>query len=400
MNKLFFKFYLREAIRQLLSSKLRSFLAMLGILVGTASVVAMISIGELAEHQIVKQFQAMGTNLLSASIYSNNGNSNSFDGLSLANANKLRSISPNIEMVSPYVNVNGSVEFSGHSPQQSSAIGATPEIFSIAKLHLAEGRKISFLDAHHYYAVIGYALAKTLKPYINNQSLLNKQITVGKDIYTIVGVLKKWPTNFFFQTNFNSAVIAPIQTVLDNQSNSDISNIAIRIHNTAQLSHTEKTLKNHIHQETIGQQIQVQSPKSLIDSMKSSSETMTLLLAFIGSISLIVGGIGVMNIMLVSVVERRREIGIRMAIGATSRDIQMQFLVESMALSAIGGLLGVIIGILVTLGVAMYSHWDFTLFWGPIIIGCGISVLIGVFFGFYPAKKASKLDPIQTLRSD
>lgn len=371
---------------------------MLGILVGTASVVAMISIGELAEHQILKQFEAMGTNLLSVSIYSQGGGNN--QGLTLKQAQQLTRASSNISAVAPYTNVNGSLSFAGKSLNDGSAIGATPAIFPMAKLHLTAGRKLSFLDAHYDYAIVGNKLAQTLQRRAPTHQVLNQQITVGKIIYTIVGILKKWPTNFFFQTDFNNALIAPIQTVQDNQKHKSISSVALRIHNSQRITQTEAQLKSYIQGETTNDSVNVESPKSLIKSMKSSSETMTLLLAFIGSISLIVGGIGVMNIMLVSVVERRREIGIRMALGATSRDIQLQFLVESIVLSLVGGLLGVLLGVLVTLGVAIYSHWDFKLYLIPIIVGCGISTLIGIFFGFYPAKKASKLDPIQTLRAD
>ena len=393
-------FYIQEAFRQLFCFKLRGFLAVLGILVGTASVVAMMSIGELAEQQILDQFEKMGINLLSVNIIPQHmGQNSSHSTLSLPAAQNTTSASSNITRVAPYISNYGNIKFDGYSFQGSS-VGTTPEIFDIAKLSLTRGRYLSFLDANHYYAVIGYKLASQMQHKSGKLTMLGQQITIGNDVYTVVGILAKWPTNFFFQTNFNSAALIPITTAINSQKEAAISNLAVKINNTQQLTATKHALTQYIKAHTYQQRVQIQNPKSLIDSMKKSSQTMTLLLAFIGSISLIVGGIGVMNIMLVSVTERKKEIGIRMAIGARQRDIQWQFLIESTALSISGGMIGMILGILITFGVSLYSHWQFHFFSGPPLIGCLVSVLVGVFFGYYPARKASKLDPIQTLRSD
>jgi putative ABC transport system permease protein len=395
------KTHIREALRQLTSSKLRAFLAVLGILVGTASVVAMVSIGRLAENQILLQFEQLGINLLSVSIYSDNYNSSNANPnatLSLVNAENINAASNNITMSAPYISNYGNIVYQGKTLQGSS-VGITPNMMSIADLTLLSGRNLSFLDANDYFCLIGNQFYQSIEQQ-GVKNPIGSQIAVGNTIFTIIGVLAPWQTNWFFNTDFNNAVLIPIGTALSIQKNATINSIALKINNTTLLPQTEKDITNYIQQHTLKQQVNVRSPKSIIDSMKASSATMTLLLGLIGSISLIVGGIGVMNIMLVSVAERHKEIGIRLAIGAKQRDIQLQFLIESVTLSIFGGIAGMLLGVLVTYGVSLYSKWTFSFFILPPLLGCLVSVLVGIFFGFYPARKASKLDPILTLRSE
>ena len=171
------------------------------------------------------------------------------------------------------------------------------------------------------------------------------------------------------------------------QSENEVDEVQVQIHNV-------------LSQIIPGKQLFFRSAKQLIASMMTQRKTLTLLLSLIGSISLVVGGIGVMNIMLVSVVERRREIGIRMAVGARRKDIRYLFLIEAVALSLFGGILGVMAGVLTSYIIAMFAGWAFHLFFFPPFIGFLVSVAVGIFFGFYPAYSASRLDPIQTLRAD
>lgn len=388
-----------ESFRQLVHSKLRSFLAVLGILVGTASVVAMVSIGLLAENQILSQYKQLGINLLSVSLYSNSSSesANPDANLSMKKVQAMKQKVSNITEVAPYIVTYGGMVYNGNN-LEGSAVGVTPSILPIAKLQLNKGRFISLLDYQDYYCVLGYQLAQqTNVPF---SKLIGSQIRVGSTIFTIAGILAKWPNNFFFNADFNNALLIPISTALAIQKGAAINNLAVRITNTDLEEQSSKAIKAYVTKNTINQQVNVHSPQSLIASMQQSSDTMTLLLGLIGSISLIVGGIGVMNIMLVSVTERQREIGIRLAIGARQRDIQLQFLIEAVILSLFGGISGMLLGVIATYFVSLYSHWAFTIFILPPTIGCLVSVLIGIFFGFYPAYKASKLDPIQTLRSD
>jgi len=397
------KIHLREAIRQLLSSKLRAFLAVLGILVGTASVVAMVSIGQLAENEILSQFKSLGINLLSISIFSKNYDqtqSNPMAGLSLNSAQNITQSSHNLSLSAPYINNYGNVIYQGIE-QNASAVGITTNMISMAQLSSKQGRLLSFLDQDQsdYFCVIGNTLANTLAQNLN-KNLLNTQIQIGDNIFTIVGVLNNWPTNFFFNTDFNNSILIPISTALNIQKNSSVDSIALRVINTNLLPQTELEIKNYIQAHTIDQQVSIRSPKSLIDSMEKSSETMTILLGLIGSISLLVGGIGIMNIMLVSVTERHKEIGIRKAVGAKNIDIILQFLIEAIVLSIFGGMTGMFLGIFIAYLVAVSKHWAFSLFLLPPLIGCLVTISVGIFFGFYPAYKASKLDPIETLRSE
>ncbi len=397
--------HFREAIRQLLSSKLRAFLAVLGILVGTASLVAMVFIGQLAENQILAQFRSLGINLLAVSIYSQGDEysaPNIHDSLHLDDAENLIHSSPNISLIAPYTGDYGNVIYQGNS-ENATAVGITPAMFNIAQLSLQNGRLLSFLDTNDYFCVLGQDLAKrvlTESHQKSPESLLNTQIQIGNNIFTIVGILKPWPTNFFFNTDFNSSILIPLSTALGSQKNSSVDNIALRIKTTQELSKTEEQIKIYIKSHTRHQEIIIRSPKSLIDSMAQSSETMTLLLALIGGISLLVGGIGIMNIMLVSVAERHREIGIRKAVGAKNKDIILQFLIEAIVLSLFGGIAGMILGIAIAYTVAFIKSWPFAIFFLPPILGCIVTILIGIFFGFYPAYKASQLDPIETLRSE
>jgi len=393
--------YFKEALDQLASSKLRTFLAMLGILVGTASVVAMVSIGLLVQNNILQQFKQMGTNLLSISIQPSNYNTpnkSPYANLSIVKAKDMVTASDNILKVAPYVSSYGEVVYDGHS-LNGGAVGISLAMFDLAKLHLATGRYLSFLDFtdNDYYCIIGNDLAKSIKKF-GVSDPVGSQIRLGKTIFTIVGTLKKWPVNWFISADFDQSIIMPINTAMAINNKAKISNVDVRIKNTNLLEATKNAIKSYVKANTIDQQVRVTSPKSLIDTMEKQQRNITIFLGLIGSISLLVGGIGVMNIMLVSVMERRREIGIRKAIGARPRDIKLQFLVESVTLSLLGGVVGVILGVLITYVVSLYSKWEFILFLTPIAVGFFVSVLVGVFFGYYPASQASMMSPIDCLR--
>ena len=394
------KTHIREALQQLKASKLRSFLAVLGILVGSASVVAMISFGQLSQAQILSQFKALGMNLLSVSIYPKNYNSknaNPFANLNIQEATNINKISNNIWFAAPYVNTYGNLIYNGHA-LQGSTDGITPEMFKIAKLKLHMGRELSFLDKKDYFCVIGHNLYQKMQSF-GVQNPIGKQIQVGNNMFTVVGVLQKWPMNFFFSTDFNQAVLVPIATAMALQKNAKIQNVAIRLRDTNKSATTRATVKKYIENHTLQQRVTIRSPKSIAQSFEKTSETTTILLGVIGSISLIVGGIGIMNIMLVSVAERHKEIGIRLAIGAKQSDIQMQFMIESVVLSLFGGIVGTLSGVLISYIISLIKGWHFSIFITPPILGAVVTIAVGVFFGFYPARKASKLDPIETLRS-
>lgn len=395
-----FKTHFQEAITNLISAKLRSFLAVLGILVGTASVVAMVSSGELATQHALEQFKKLGTDLLSVSFYQERlddaqAQAHPFE---LEQVKELQLSIPGLKIIAPYITLYQTISYAGHEID-GQIIAATSNLQDVIKLQVQQGRFISFLDDYEYHCFIGQGIYHQLK----QQGLINPigaRIALGDNLFIIAGVLASWPENSFFNSNINEAVIVPIHTASLLSRHADINNIVIRFDKNTNIDKLQNSMTNYMKKISPNLRVFFRSPKQIIDSMANQQRTFTLLLGFIGSISLLVGGIGVMNIMLVSVTERRREIGIRKAIGADRTSIRSLFIIEAIILALFGGILGVIIGVLVSFLIAYLAHWHFHFFTLPPLIGFAVSVAVGIFFGFYPAHQAAKLDPIETLRGE
>lgn len=394
--------HIHEGCLNLLSSKLRSLLALLGILVGTASVVAMVLGGELATNEALKQFKTLGTDLLAMTVTDAMDEDHQTTGVrehvSLQHIHDISHLDKNILDIAPYTQLYNPIQFNGHEIN-GSVLGVTQSFARIVHIELAKGRFVSLLDQHAFFCVIGNRIAEEIKKQ-TFQDPIGQQIQVGKTFFTIVGIAKPWPENSFVYANVDSAILVPILTSIDLSKYSTINNIILRLTPKANIESVQQRINQYMMQTIANKRLFFRSAKELIARMAKQSQIFTVFLGLIGSISLLVGGIGVMNIMLVSVVERRREIGIRLAVGAKRVDIHWLFLVEAVMLSLVGGLLGVIIGILIAYIMALFWHWEFTLFILPPMIGFSVSVATGIFFGFYPAYKASRLDPIQALRSE
>jgi len=392
--------HIQEGFSNLLSSKLRSILALLGILVGTASVVAMVSGGELATNEALKQFKTLGTDLLAVSV-SDAGDQASAGGLNsltLPAVLGLQKIDKTIVDVAPYAQLYNPTQFNGHE-LNGSVLGVTENFARIVHVELARGRFISTLDGYEFFCVVGDKVNAQIKK-LTFFDAIGQQVQVGKNIFTIVGVAKPWPENSFVYANIDYTIMIPLLTSTSLSKYAAINNIILRLTPDANIEHVQKNITDYINQAVGNKRLFFRSAKELIARMSKQSQIFTVFLGLIGSISLLVGGIGVMNIMLVSVVERRREIGIRLAVGAKRSDIWALFLVEAVMLSLIGGTCGVIIGIVIAYTMALFWHWQFTLFLMPPLVGFTVSVAIGIFFGYYPAYKASQLDPIEALRSE
>lgn len=393
--------HIKNALINLVTSKLRSTLTMLGVLVGTASVVALVSSGQLATENALAQFKTLGTDLLSVSIQASQKASQTGGGqtnLTLEDFETLESQYSDITEIAPYTTDFSQASYNGQT-LESGIIGATEDLQKIMKVQLSAGRFVSFLDQYSFFAVVGYDVAQKMRQ-LGAIDPLGKQILLGTNYFTVIGVAKKWPENMFMPNNINQSIIVPISTSLLLSKYVKISSVVFRFKPGTNLTKLQNELTQSIQGLAPGNQLFFRSPEQIIQSLESQRQTLTLLLALIGSISLIVGGIGVMNIMLVSVVERRREIGVRMAIGAKRKDIQYMFLTEAIMLTVFGGVVGIIVGELISYVTAEVSGWGFKFFALPPIVGFIVSVLVGVFFGFYPALKASRLDPIETLRSE
>lgn len=392
----------KEGLLNLYHSKLRSILALLGVLVGTASVVAMVLGGELATNEALQQFKTLGTDLLAVTVNMSAEEgaeaTGKTDSLSLAQALDLTTADKSIVQVAPYTQLFRQATFNGNT-LNGSILGVTDSFADIVHIKLQAGRFVSLFDKYEFYCVIGHQLYESLKT-MSVKNPIGQQLQIGKHIFVIVGVAEAWSENSFVYANIDNSILVPIMTSTMLSKYAVISNILMRLSQQADIPSVEEHVSARITSLLSGKQVTFRSAKELIAKMKKQSNILTVFLGLIGSVSLIVGGIGVMNIMLVSIVERRREIGIRLAVGATRRDIAILFLMEAVMLSLVGGIFGVLTGIFVAYIIAVIWHWQFTLFILPPLAGFTVSVAVGIFFGFYPAYLASRLDPISALRSE
>lgn len=391
---------IKTSLGNILTSKMRSTLTLLGILVGTGSVVALLSIGQLATQHALAQFKTLGTSLLAVTIQDKGQTSEQQqleDKLSLADVAMLAKSKSEIENIAPYTLNFQNIYFRGNKIG-SNIMGVNQAMHQIAKLKLQAGRFVADVDGFTDYAVLGYKTAQ--KTGLSAKQLIGRQISLGSEVFTVVGVLKKWPQSLFVMSNINDAVMVPIKASFLLSKYSAIENLLFKLQTDANIPKVKNALTDEFNSMLTSKKLFFRSAEELISSMKKQQRTFTLLLGAIGGISLLVGGIGVMNIMLVSVVERRREIGVRMAIGAKRKDIRVMFLTEAVLLTIFGGLLGIVIGILASFITAEISQWGFQIFIFPPVIGFLVSMLVGIFFGLYPAYKASKLDPITCLHAE
>lgn len=392
----------KEGLLNLYYSKLRSILALTGVLVGTASVVAMVLGGQLATQEALKQFKTLGTDLLAVSLNSSTDEAYSTSGktenITLQQSLDLKEADNNIAEVAPYTQIFYPIYYQGKS-LNGMVLGVTDSFADIVRIKLSAGRFVSVMDGYEFYCVIGKDIYNEMKK-ISFREPVGQQIQIGKNIFVVVGVADAWPENGFVYANIDSSILVPLLTSTVISKYSAINNIIMRLHPDAPIPAVQNNIENAIKDFSPKKQVNFRSAKELIAKMRNQSDILTVFLGLIGSISLLVGGIGVMNIMLVSVMERRREIGIRLAVGAKQSDIGALFLMEAIMLSLLGGFLGVIIGIIIAYIIALIWQWEFTLFIWPPIVGFSVSVAVGIFFGFYPAFLASKLDPIDALRSE
>lgn len=392
--------HIQEAFRNLRASKLRSLLAIIGILVGTGSVVALISSSQAATDNALSQFKTLGTNLLALNLQEDPAAQavNKVQYLQLDQLQQLMAQVPSIELAAPYVSAYSSVFFAGHK-LDAQTMGATADLASINKLQMARGRFVSELDGRNYYCVIGDTLAENMKQYgVNNP--IGQQIKLGSLYFTVIGVLEKTTPNMFMFADFNTTAIMPLKTSYILSQYAQIRDVMFRIKPNFSLKSVQQQIDLTLSGMLPTQRLMFRSPEQIISIMSKQRSTFTWLLVMIGSISLLVGGIGVMNIMLVSVVERRREIAIRLAIGAKQKDIRTMFLIETVTLTTFGGAIGVILGLTFSILLGYFSGWGVHIYLMPPVLGFSVSVIVGVISGFYPALKASKLNPIEILQSD
>ena len=404
-----FKSTLTMAIRSLKINKMRSMLTSLGIIIGVSAVIIMLAVGSGASKRIAKDLESMGSNLLmirSASATSG-GVRMGFGtkpSLTLKDAESIENNCRGILAVAPYSSENKQLTY-GNQNWSSTVGGTTPSYLFIRNYEVTSGRNLSPEDVKNAskVAVIGNTVATEL---FGDVDPINKTMRVGNVPFKIVGLLKTKGQSGMGMDQ-DDLVFIPITTaqkkVFGTSFPGTVTMINVKatdseILDTTQSDITELLKQRHRIGKNQDDDFEIRNLAEMQETIKSSAKTMSVLLGAIASVSLLVGGIGIMNIMLVSVTERTKEIGIRMAIGAKASDIRIQFLIESFLLAIIGGLIGVIVGVIGAKSVEMFSTMSISISGFSIALSMGFSGAIGILFGYYPAYKASLLNPIDALR--
>ncbi len=393
----------RLALSRLSTSKLRTALTMLGVIIGVASVVALVAVGQGATSGVTSRLQSLGTNLLTVNPGSSTsgftrGAAGSANTLTVEDATALGTLS-GIAAVEPEISSQQFVAF-GSQNTTTSVIGTTPDYPAVRAFSIWQGSFLTQASVDHglKLAVLGATTADDLGITARD---IGSQITIAGQPFQLIGILQpKGSSGPFSQ---DDQVLIPITTMQDHFSNTDkVRSIGVSVgsQNQMELAKAEitTTLENRHGTSGTNDDFTIGDQSQLLDTLSSVTGTLTMLLAGIASISLIVGGIGIMNIMLVSVRERTREIGIRKAIGAHASDILLQFLVEALVLSLLGGLVGIVIGLVASAFIGQLAGWGFVFNPLTIVVAVLFSVAVGVVFGVLPARQAARLDPVEALR--
>jgi putative ABC transport system permease protein len=401
----------RIAVRALRVNKLRSILTMLGIIMGVAAVIAMISVGSGAQARIAEQIQSLGANMLVVlSGSSTTGGVRLGAGSQLTiteeDAWAIKREVPLVEAAAPSMRGSAQVIW-GNLNWSTQVQGVTPEFFDARDWPVAAGQAFAqdAVDGATKVALLGETVARNL---FADSDPLGQVIRIRKVPFTVVGVLGKKGQTTWGQDQ-DDIILVPLSTAKRkllgvSQANArSVGSISVKVREGEDMKDAETQTRELLRQRHRLQPYQdddfnIRNLAEYAAAQEESSRVMTILLAAIASVSLLVGGIGIMNIMLVSVTERTREIGLRMAVGARGRDILMQFLVEAVTLSLIGGTIGVVLGLVTSYTIPYFAGWRTLVRPEAIVIAFGFAAAIGIFFGFYPARKAARLNPIEALR--
>jgi putative ABC transport system permease protein len=398
---------LKIAYSSIMRNKTRTLLTILGVVIGISSVIAMVSLGQSSQKNINNQVSTMGTNMIMVMRADQhkggvNMGSDNTQTLTVSDAEAIRSRCKYVSMVSPMVSASGQTVH-GNNNSVGSIQGGSPDILTIRKYELSEGSMFTDEDVtkNAKVCVIGKTVVDNL--FTDGEDPLGKTIRFKQIPLKVIGILESKGQNQMGQDQ-DDIIIAPYTTVqkrilaqtylqmifasATSEADADAATEEI----------TQVLRENHKLSDSQDNDFDVRTQAEMLKMMNSISGYLTYLLAAIASISLIVGGIGIMNIMYVTVTERTKEIGLRMAIGAHSRDILLQFLIESAILSLIGGLIGIILGLGISYAGSTLLNWPFVVSIPAIAASFVVCAATGIFFGWYPAKKAASLDPITALR--
>lgn len=396
----------KMAAKTLVANKMRSSLTMLGIIIGNASVIAMVGLGQGAQKLASEQFESLGPNVLFVIPGNQNAQRNRDvpKTLVLEDAKALATQVPSLKEVAPQIQTRQAVTYSNKN-SNTQLIGTTPEFLTVRSFDIAKGRFFSQLDikSNNQVAVLGPDL---VTKFFGDVNPIGKKIRIKNVSFSVIGVME--PKGSFLGSNQDDSVFLPITTmgnrIMGRTSpyGLEVSFISVSAKDTESLAAAEFQIANLLrlrHKITGEDDFTVRNQKDILQIVGTITGALTLMLAAIAAISLLVGGIGVMNIMLVSVTERTQEIGLRKAIGAQEKDILIQFLIEAIILSAAGGLVGTLLGISGIFLISAVTPLKAGISPIAILMAVGVSGGIGLFFGVVPARQAAKLDPIVALRS-
>ena len=398
---------LKIAFRALVNNKMRAFLTMLGIIIGVASVITMIAIGQGSKKSISDQISEMGSNIIMIHPGGERRGGVRMDPsemqtLKVENYETLRDECVYLSGVSPNVSSSGQL-VSGNNNYPSSISGVGTDYLDIRQLRIEDGVMFTEADIHTSakVCVIGRTIADNLFP--DGSNPLGKTIRFNQVPFKVIGVLESKGYNSMGMDQ-DDIVLAPYTTVMKRLlavtylEGIFASALSEDMTDYASEEITRILRREHKLKDTDADDFEIRSTQELSEMLNTTTDLMTTLLACIAGISLLVGGIGIMNIMYVSVTERTREIGLRMSVGARGVDILSQFLIESVLISITGGVIGVLVGCGASFAVKWIAHWPVYIQTWSVILSFAVCTVTGVFFGWYPAKKASDLDPIDALR--
>lgn len=394
-----------EAIGSLSANKTRSSLTMLGIVIGVGAVIALMGLGEGTQASITGEIESIGTNVL---FVSSGGEADNPEALTIRDAQVIAapSLAPSVKNVAPVLQGNVEVSIPGESTS-TSLVAITPEYHLVQSADVAQGLPITDDQLENYASVVllGTDVAEEL--FNRTTDLIGEKVRLNGQVFTVSGVLEEQGAAGFGSSGDNQ-VLVPLTTaqlrLLKRASSDEVDLIYIQANNAEGVPAAEEEVAQILrsrHRSTLGEDdFEITSTQSIVDMAETITNTLTLFLGAIAGVSLLVGGIGIMNIMLVTVTERTKEIGLRKAMGARKRDVLSQFLVESSLLSLGGGLIGIMLGFGIAILVGRLISIDAVITVEVVLLATLFSAAIGLFFGLYPANRAASLEPVEALRSE
>ncbi len=404
---------IRSAWRALHANLLRSLLTMLGIIIGVAAVITMIAVGQGATDRVQEFMKVLGSNIMlvlpgGANSGGVRQGAQTAQGLTEEDATAIALEVPEVQVAAPNSRATVQAVY-GNSNWSTPVFGATNDYLEARDWPLASGRafEAAEMQGAAKVALIGSTVAREL---FGDQDPIDQVVRLRSVPVTIVGVLSSKGQNSW-GSDQDDIMIVPISTFRNRLQGGTagrvkrVASISVKVRDGADMKVAEESITELLRQRFrvqpgADEPFRIRNLTEMLQTQEASSRTMTLLLSAVAGISLVIGGIGIMNIMLVSVTERTREIGLRMAVGARGRDILAQFLIEAVTLSLVGGAVGVLLGAGATWAVGEFAGWKVSMTLDSIVLAAGFAALVGVFFGYYPAHKASRLLPIEALRHE